>query len=415
MSQGRWLITSLLALCLLSYVRAEIRIVKVTFPDDNNLDDFTFEGSLYLPSTDVDGPVPGVVLIHRSGPNSRHVPMNGQNAVFWDTPVPIFREIATALAEQGIAVLTYDKRSCSRYNNCYDNSYPFSGPFDYSTINVFLNDASTAARFLQNYDNVNSEAVVVAGHSQSGQFLPSMLVDNPTLLGGIMLAAPFRPIDEILEYQVQFSLELFANLYGFHLEEAMQYYPDLKTLIELRDGVGNVASGRMNVTRGEESGVLVGGIPISFWNSWIDLADKALENAAKISQPLLLINGDMDSNNPVSETDMWAAYLDDIGASDRYQKKIFRCLTHAFNCIDAPDFSAPIDESAISLIVDPRLPETMAAWIKQLVVATGAQEDSGSTPVPTTESSSANRKTDFCRVLFTLVMWTVYFGATLAS
>ncbi|KAG7354360.1 hypothetical protein IV203_003716 [Nitzschia inconspicua] len=177
---------------------------------------------------------------------------------------------------------------------------------------------STATRFLQNHDNVNTEAVVVAGHSQSGQFLPSMSVDNPTITRRHHVSSSLWII------KCNSRSNCLTTLYGFHLEEAMQYYPDLKTLIELRDGVSSVA----NVTRGEESGVLVGGIPMSFWNSWIDLAHTALKNAAKISQPLLLINGDMDSNNPVSETDMWASYLDDIGASDRYEKKIFRCLTH---------------------------------------------------------------------------------------
>lgn len=391
------LVTILLIVCQLSWVIwAEVQVVEVAFP---GTDDITFEGFLYLPfPEDTKKQVPGVILVHGSGPHSRDVPMTGQNSVFWNTPILVFQEIATQLARQGMVVLTYDKRSCSRYNNCYNNSYPFLGPYEYTSVNVFLDDAAEAAKFLQNHDAVISDAVVVAGHSQSGQFLPSILLENPSLLGGIMLAGPFQPIHKILEYQVQFTKDLLENVYGLSPEEQLTNFPNPQILIDLKDNVTDLAAGELNVTRGEENRVLVGGIPVSFWQSWIDLADTALEDVARISQRLLIVNGDMDSNVPPSEAESWAAYLDDLGASDRYDLEIFRCLTHAFNCIDAPDYSMPLDASAISLFVDPRLPETMAAWIKKLVNATGVGGPTesplipGDTETPSPEPSSCNGK-----------------------
>jgi alpha-beta hydrolase superfamily lysophospholipase len=382
-----------------------VKIVDVTFPSAS--DDFTFEGFLYLPSQatpdeDDSSRVPGVVLIHDSGPNSRVVPRTGQNAVDWGTAILVFEEIAFQLANQGIAVLTYDKRSCSRYNDCYNNSYPFLAPFDYTTVNVFLDDAKAAAKFLQYQEAINSEAVVVAGHGQSGQFLPSILLDNPTLSGGIMLSGLYRPIHELLDFQVQFRLDLLEDVYGLPLEAASEKFPELTTLIGLTDNVTHIASGDWNATQER----LVGGIPVSFWQSWIDLADTALEDAAEISQPLLIINGDMDTNVPVSEAESWASYLDGLGASDRYTLEIFRCLSHAYNCIDVPDYSMPLDGSEISLFVDSRLPNAMATWVKQMKNTT-----SPSMLTETPESSSAGGKAELSTSCVGAVsVWAVVLG-----
>ncbi len=146
------------------------------------------------------------MLIHGSGPISRHAPLTGQLALQFGFVIPVFDELATALGEAGWVVLTYDKRSCGTFNGCAENAYPL--PDDSLTTDTFADDASAAVEFLRTREEVNPDAVTVAGHSQGSTFVPFLLRDDPSLGAGIMLAAPFDSIDTVLGDQAAFVAEI---------------------------------------------------------------------------------------------------------------------------------------------------------------------------------------------------------------
>ena len=154
----------------------------------------------------------------------------------------MFKEIGEALQQRGIAVLTYDKRTCGTFNNCSVNNYPF--PDENLTIDVFIEDALAAASWLQERQEIAS--VSVAGHSQSGQFIPIMLDADPTIAKGIMLAGPYGPIEELLEYQLNFTLDLFEQ-FGVNRSVALETEA-VAPLVQLIDGLDSVLNGTFNGT-----------------------------------------------------------------------------------------------------------------------------------------------------------------------
>jgi alpha-beta hydrolase superfamily lysophospholipase len=338
-------------------------VVPVSFPGFKGL---TLEGDLYLPAPTEGLQVPGVVLIHGSGPVSRDSVTTGQLGMSWVAPIPVFRQIALTLQALGVAVLTYDKRSCGSFNQCYDNAYPAPSLEELHSVNYFLEDAARAARFLQNHDAVHPEAVVVAGHSQAGQFIPSLLLENQGLMGGVMLAGPFQSIDKMLMHQYQFMLDMTQNLFNLTTDEALEQVPGMQLTMELAINVTDIATGQYSIADGAEDEIFLAGASVAFWKSWIALAEVSHDDIVRTPQPVLIVTGDMDSNVPTEEADYWARHLDSLGQSDRYQLEIFRCLSHSFNCITADDFSEQIPDTSFAITVDPRVADTIASWVFQL-------------------------------------------------
>ena len=121
---------------------------EVSFPST----DLDLEGLLTLPKRLEGEPVPAVVLIHGSGPNSRHVPMSGQLNMGFGTTLFVFDELANALAKSGVAVLQYDKRTCFSLNGC-SNSYP--EPSDDILVQDFIDDAAAAVDFLRTVPDID--------------------------------------------------------------------------------------------------------------------------------------------------------------------------------------------------------------------------------------------------------------------
>ena len=83
--------------------------------------DLDLEGSLLLPERYASMPVPGIVLVHGSGPIGRDGEVAGQLNMGFGFTLSVYKEVSKALQNAGFAVLRYDKRSCMSSNGC-DNS-----------------------------------------------------------------------------------------------------------------------------------------------------------------------------------------------------------------------------------------------------------------------------------------------------
>jgi hypothetical protein len=236
--------------------------------------------------------------------------------------IPVFKELAEGLRAKGIAVLTYDKRTCGPFNGCADNGYP-TPPADI-TIDDFVSDARAAVAFLRTRPEVDSDRISVIGHSQGAEFITVLLATDPKLASGVMIAGPYRPIDEIIETQLDFTVQLIQQQ-GMTEEQALAL-PPVASLAEMVDGIKAIRAG------GTEP---VSGTSAEFWNSWFDLHDRTLSAAAEMNQPLLVLNGQMDWNVPVTEAESWRTYLESIGAT--FEAQTPPCITHALNCVQGTD------------------------------------------------------------------------------
>ena len=290
---------------------------EVTFPSA----DIELAGTLRLPEGES---VPGVVLIHGSGPNSRDATVAGQLNMGFGFTIPIFAELGDALQDAGFAVLSYDKRSCGPFNGCADNGYLMPG--DDIVVDDFITDAEAAVAFRRSQPEVDPDRVSVVGHSQGAEFVTLMLAADSQLANGVMLAGPYRPIDEINEFQYFSSLDLLVSLLGFTREQAVNELGDFGMMLR---GLADIRNG------GTEP---VSGVSATFWNSWFDLGNAKIEAVAASEQPVLILAGGYDWNMPVSEAEAWDELFTEAGRE--HTTVVLDCITHGLNCVSEPDITA---------------------------------------------------------------------------
>ncbi len=300
--------------------------------------DLDLVGTLRLPERPEGTPVPSVVLVHGSGPNSRDSVLSGQLNMQFGFDIAVFAELADALQEAGYAVLTYDKRTCGTWAGC-DNDYPLPEEL---LADDFVADAQAAGRWLAAHEATLS-GVHVIGHSQGAAFLPSILADEPAFASGIALAGNWRPIDAMLRYQLDFSVQL--------LEDAGATQQQIDDAVgPLRDMVEDLEALRA----GTFQGASIGGSPTAFWASWLAIGDARPALVAAETRPLHALFGGYDWNIPPDpEQDLWAA----AGVPTH----LVPCLSHALNCVGDEDGVLPASE--LERAVNAEVIDSVTGWL----------------------------------------------------
>jgi uncharacterized protein len=287
---------------------------QVSFPGA----DFTLEGVLTLPESDAERH-PGVVLVHGSGPNSRDEVSSGQLLMAFGKEVRVFETLAQQLALRGFAVLRYDKRTCITGNGC-DNSYPLPDPnLDFW---AFRDDAEAAVAWLSTQPQVRPDDVTPMGHSQGGQVVP--FIDHEAVVDVALLASPYSPVDASLAYQLEFTRNLLQQV-GQTPAQIDAATADLQVIV---DEVAALRAGTFG-------GTTIAGVPIHFWQEWMDAGDATAAQVAAHDGGVLVIQGDYDWNVPPSEAALFEAALE--GHADA-SVQLLPELTHPFVRVAQPDW-----------------------------------------------------------------------------
>ena len=138
-------------------------------------------------------PLPGVVLVHGSGPTDRDSTVHGHKP---------FLVLADALSRAGYAVLRYDKRGVGQS----------SGDFRAATTLDFTGDAAAAMRYLRTRSEVDSKRVAIVGHSEGGTIAALSLAANDPAAAFVSLNGMIAPYSEQLPLQeVLTGKDLGAN------------------------------------------------------------------------------------------------------------------------------------------------------------------------------------------------------------
>lgn len=154
-------------------------------------------GKITLPKG-VEGDVPVVVLVHGSGPNDMDESVG---------PNRPFRDLAVGLAQKGIAVLRYDKRTKVYGNRTAEVS---GGKLNYDSESV--DDALQALRQVEKLPGIDAKRVYVLGHSLGGMLLPRIAVRSELKLAGLIaLAAAARPLDQMMYEQVMYISQAYGQ------------------------------------------------------------------------------------------------------------------------------------------------------------------------------------------------------------
>ncbi len=222
-----------------------------------------------------DGTYPAVVLVHGSGPQDMDTTVG---------PNKPFKDLAYGLAQQGVVVLRYDKRT---------KAYPqdFVARDDYTVKDETINDAASAVGLLRQSAYVNPDKVYVLGHSLGGMVGPRILNAVPDAAGLIMVAAPARKMHVALIEQVDYLLDAHKENVG---------KDELAQIEEMRNVAKRIEAGDYDKDTPPEELL---GTPPSYWDD-LNAYDQ-VATAKKLERPVLVLQGERDYNSTMDDFAIW--------------------------------------------------------------------------------------------------------------
>ena len=272
-----------------------LREVNLSLPVKDH-DGWMLPGTLTLPEGD--GPFPAVVLVHGSGPNDR------DETIYENKP---FKDLAQNLAQKGIAVYRYDKRT---YVYGKDMAADMSLTLDEETVI----DAAAAVSLLKSREDIDSDRVFVLGHSLGGQAIPrihaALASAENRAAGYIFLAAPARNLAEIPREQYDFLYSFNPVLTNTQKAQKEEIYAQLDRLD--------------NVSALDDSEVLMGAYAF-YWKDL--LAYDPVSSASEITEPCFVLQGEEDYQVTMTDFSLWQ---DTFGNSKNWSFRSYTGLTHLF-------------------------------------------------------------------------------------
>lgn len=249
-------------------------------------------GALTLPSGK--GPFPAVVLVQGSGQSDM------DETIGTNKP---FRDIAVGLARAGIASLRYDKRGFVYPAKAAQNQH-------FTVDDEVTDDAVTALRLLARQTSVDAHRVYVLGHSEGAMLVPRIVKRDRQVAGGVMLAAPARPLLTVMIDQTR-ELGPKRGVPEVQIKASVQALEDEQALLEKAT---HPPTGTF------------GNLPQSWL--WSMHTYHQVKVARSLTRPLLIVQGGADFQ--VSPTQDFEAWKHALGARDNVTFHLFPGLSHLF-------------------------------------------------------------------------------------
>lgn len=225
-------------------------------------------------------PVPAVVLVHGSGAGDRDAAIG---------PLKPFRDLALGLASRGVAVLRYDKRTRVHANLMRDLT-------GLTVRNETIDDAIAAVQVLRNTTGVDSNRIVVLGHSLGGMLVPRIAAATPPVAGFVVMAGAARPLHQAIVEQVRY----LAQADGVISSDEQAQIAEIEQLMA-----------RVTALEPADASTpeRLFGSPASYW---LDLRGYDPPTAAvQVKQPMLVLQGERDYQVTMEEFARWKAALTD--------------------------------------------------------------------------------------------------------
>ena len=284
------------------------------------------EGRCELPGTlslpEGEGPFPVVVLIHGSGPNDR------DETVGMLKP---FRDLAEGLAEKGIAVYRFDKRSKVYGRELADDTQA-------TLMDESIEDAVAAVQLMAGQDAIDASRIFVLGHSLGGCAIPAIDRELKTAetkaAGYILMAASPRKLWELMKEQMEYLYSLRPEVTEEELAEKDATIAQIEKLKDL-DALPDTEA--------------ILGAYVPYWK-WLRDYD-ILETARQITAPCLLLQGEEDYQATMEDYALWK---EGLKGKENWTFKSYPGLVHAFvkgeksEGADAYTRKAKVDDQVIA-------------------------------------------------------------------
>ena len=259
---------------------------------------YTLAGTLLLPKNRK-GKVPAVLTITGSGQQTR------------DSPVPfpglekygIMRQIAEALAAQGVAVLRVDDRGVGKSGGLETLATV--------TTSGFADDARAEVAFLRSRPEIDPKRIALIGHSEGGSIAPMLAASDPQIAAIVLLAGVGKRGDEISREQLAEALERNQTLTAEqkNAERAKQE----------------------EIMRAVQTGADLSKYPAQARLPWIKefWTYDPLVTIRKVRQPLLILQGALDRQITAEQAGILERAAREAG-NKNVTKHVFQTLNHLF-------------------------------------------------------------------------------------
>jgi len=261
-----------------------------------------------------------VILIAGSGPTDR----DGNQKGLTNNSLKL---LAEAIANNGIAVYSYDKRIFAQIA---------SGKLDEASLSFdnFIDDAKAVIQYFKNQKKYHS--ITIAGHSEGA--LIGMVAADGNADGYISIAGAGRPIDEVL------------------LEQIGKQAPFLKE--EVQKNLETLKSGTTFELKNQMLASLFRASVQPYMISWIKYNPQS--EIKKLHVPTLLINGDKDIQVSVNDAQLLQQ------AKPEAQLKIISNMNHIFKEIKGDEAENKASYTNPDLPISKELPMIITTFIQSL-------------------------------------------------
>lgn len=218
------------------------------------------------------GRFPAVVLVAGSGPLDRDETVAG---------IPVFALLAGPLADAGYYVLRYDKRGIGQSG----------GRAESASLEDYADDVRSAVQFLRKRKDVDPKRIVIFGHSE-GALVALLAASRDDDIAGVVAAAgPATTGAELVLEQQQYLLEKST------LSEA-----ERRARIDLQKRIQAAVLGQGAWDDIPEP--LRRQADTAWFRSFLGFSPPAV--VAKVKQPILILQGELDRQVPAHHADKLA-------------------------------------------------------------------------------------------------------------
>lgn len=286
---------------------------------------YQLDGTLVTPAEGITAQQVVVLLVAGSGPQDMDETVGAAS----NKPL---RDLADALAGEGISSLRYNKRF---------QQHPESAGEDWTLAAEVLEDVTAATELLRSRKEVSGYRIVVAGHSLGGMLLPRILASDGQLAGGVSLAGSPRSFFDIVFDQG--SARIAASGDSSSDQDAQ-----VTSLRQQTDEAKALT---------DPSGEPVLDMPASYVVDLNTVHDSVATDIAAVDVPWLILQGGDDAQ--VFPDKDYPAWQEALAGRDA-ECQLFDGLNHLFMSTGRAD--GPLDYDTPNT-VSPEVGQAIASWI----------------------------------------------------